>query len=155
MEETYHVTFSKDDEAITKPSTEGDEINFNENISFPDDEFLVPRSKDINSPDESPKFTIADDHLVHNEPANYESINNLEPAKVQDTAINKPISKAKPSSTNISQSVEIFINPPIPQDRWSKEKHINLVNIIEIKPKKLIETIEEEGWIIAVQEELN
>nr|GEW75647.1 hypothetical protein [Tanacetum cinerariifolium] len=44
-EETYHVTFSKDDEAITKSSIEGDEINFNENRSFPDDKFLVPRSK--------------------------------------------------------------------------------------------------------------
>ncbi|GJV37707.1 retrovirus-related pol polyprotein from transposon TNT 1-94 [Tanacetum coccineum] len=29
MEETYHVTFNEDDEAITKSSTEGDEINFN------------------------------------------------------------------------------------------------------------------------------
>ncbi|GJT72012.1 retrovirus-related pol polyprotein from transposon TNT 1-94 [Tanacetum coccineum] len=44
MEETYHVTFSEDDEAITKSSTKGDEINFNKNISFLDDEFLVPRS---------------------------------------------------------------------------------------------------------------
>ncbi|GKF54424.1 hypothetical protein Tco_0161334, partial [Tanacetum coccineum] len=69
---------------------------------------------------------------------------------------------------------------------WSREKHINLVNIIgesmagittrsrirdsdaasaheclyvnflsEIKPKKLIEALEEEGWVIAMQEELN
>ncbi|GJY75653.1 retrovirus-related pol polyprotein from transposon TNT 1-94, partial [Tanacetum coccineum] len=45
MEETYHVTFSEDDKAISKSSTEGDEINFNENRSFPDDELLVPRSK--------------------------------------------------------------------------------------------------------------
>nr|GEX84853.1 retrovirus-related Pol polyprotein from transposon TNT 1-94 [Tanacetum cinerariifolium] len=44
-EETYHVTFSKDDEAIIKSSTAGDEINFNENRFFLDDEFLVPRSK--------------------------------------------------------------------------------------------------------------
>ncbi|GKF62004.1 hypothetical protein Tco_0182058 [Tanacetum coccineum] len=42
MEDTYHVTFSKDDEEISKSSIEGDEINFNENRSFPDDEFLVP-----------------------------------------------------------------------------------------------------------------
>ncbi|GJX76190.1 retrovirus-related pol polyprotein from transposon TNT 1-94 [Tanacetum coccineum] len=44
MEETYHVTFNEDDEAISKSSTEGDEINFNENKSFPDDEFFVPRN---------------------------------------------------------------------------------------------------------------
>nr|GEU79015.1 retrovirus-related Pol polyprotein from transposon TNT 1-94 [Tanacetum cinerariifolium] len=44
IEETYHVRFSEDDEAISKSSTKGDEINFNENRSFPDDEFLVPRN---------------------------------------------------------------------------------------------------------------
>ncbi|GKA39739.1 hypothetical protein Tco_0732290 [Tanacetum coccineum] len=45
MEETYHVTFSEDDEAISKSSIKGDEININENRSFPDDEFLVPKIK--------------------------------------------------------------------------------------------------------------
>ncbi|GJS69562.1 putative reverse transcriptase domain-containing protein [Tanacetum coccineum] len=44
MEETYHVTFSEDDEAISKSNTKGDEINFNKNRSFPDDEFIVPRN---------------------------------------------------------------------------------------------------------------
>ncbi|GJW80942.1 hypothetical protein Tco_0144917 [Tanacetum coccineum] len=27
-------------------------------------------------------------------------------------------------------SVEVAINPPVPQDRWFREKHIDLVNII-------------------------
>ncbi|GJR59844.1 retrovirus-related pol polyprotein from transposon TNT 1-94 [Tanacetum coccineum] len=130
MRETYHVTFSEDYEAISKSSTEGVEINFHERRSFPDDEFLVPRSKvsqssgkdnyfpyvpaydplstnnitipdhvtptllNINSPDESPEFTIADGHLVHNKPDDFESSNYFEPAKVQDSIINKPISKA-------------------------------------------------------------
>ncbi|GKB90400.1 retrovirus-related pol polyprotein from transposon TNT 1-94 [Tanacetum coccineum] len=71
-------------------------------------------------------------------------------------------------------------------DRWSREKHIELVNIIgepldgittrsrvrdseaasaheclyinflsETEPKRLIEALEEEGWVIAMQEELN
>nr|GEX22203.1 retrovirus-related Pol polyprotein from transposon TNT 1-94 [Tanacetum cinerariifolium] len=39
MEETFHVTFSEDDEAISQTSIEGDAINFNEVNSFPDDEF--------------------------------------------------------------------------------------------------------------------
>ncbi|GJY74867.1 hypothetical protein Tco_0479298 [Tanacetum coccineum] len=43
IEETYHVTFSEDDEEISQSSTEGDAINFNETRSFPDDEFLKPR----------------------------------------------------------------------------------------------------------------
>ncbi|GKF08588.1 hypothetical protein Tco_0042812 [Tanacetum coccineum] len=44
MEETYHVTFSEDDEAISQSSIKGDDINFNENRSFHDDEFLVQRN---------------------------------------------------------------------------------------------------------------
>nr|GEW66562.1 hypothetical protein [Tanacetum cinerariifolium] len=45
MEETYHVTFSEDDEAIFQSSTKGNAINFNENRSFRDDEFLEPIRK--------------------------------------------------------------------------------------------------------------
>ncbi|GKF33737.1 retrovirus-related pol polyprotein from transposon TNT 1-94, partial [Tanacetum coccineum] len=46
IEETVNVTFSEDDEAIySQSSTEGDAINFNEKKSFPDDEFLEPRSE--------------------------------------------------------------------------------------------------------------
>ncbi|GJQ94364.1 hypothetical protein Tco_0005503 [Tanacetum coccineum] len=85
MEETYHVTFSEDDEAITNPSTKGDEINFNENISFPNDEFLVPRSKVSQSSgkdDYFPYFSTADDHPIHNEPDNFELADDLKAAKV-------------------------------------------------------------------------
>ncbi|GJS40086.1 retrovirus-related pol polyprotein from transposon TNT 1-94 [Tanacetum coccineum] len=46
IEETVHVTFSEDDEVISQTNTKGDAINFNENRSFPDDEFIEPRSKD-------------------------------------------------------------------------------------------------------------
>nr|GEU90422.1 hypothetical protein [Tanacetum cinerariifolium] len=111
---------------------------------------------------------------------------NLKPVKVQDSIINKLISKVEPSLTNILPSTEVFINPLVPQDRWSREKHIDLVNIIreplagvttkskirnskatsaheclcvnflsEIEPNKLIKVIKEEGWIIAMPEELN
>ncbi|GJW58124.1 retrovirus-related pol polyprotein from transposon TNT 1-94 [Tanacetum coccineum] len=45
MEETVHVTFSDDDEAIFQSNIEGDAINFNEYRSFPDDEFLEPMSE--------------------------------------------------------------------------------------------------------------
>ncbi|GJV03625.1 retrovirus-related pol polyprotein from transposon TNT 1-94 [Tanacetum coccineum] len=107
MEETYHVTLSKDDEEISQTNTEGDEINLNEKSSFPDDEFLVPRRKppqclgnyyfpyvpafdpvsinnitipdpitptvqDINSHDESPKYSIANDHPIHHEPNDFD-----------------------------------------------------------------------------------
>nr|GFA79024.1 retrovirus-related Pol polyprotein from transposon TNT 1-94 [Tanacetum cinerariifolium] len=75
---------------------------------------------------------------------------------------------------------------PVPQDKWSTEKHIELVNIIgeplagittrsiikyseavsaheclyvnfilEVEPKKLIEALEEEGWVLSMINELN
>ncbi|GJZ51628.1 hypothetical protein Tco_0606143, partial [Tanacetum coccineum] len=44
MEEIHHVIYNEDNRVITQTSTKGDEINFNENRSFPDDEFLVLRN---------------------------------------------------------------------------------------------------------------
>ncbi|GJY16480.1 retrovirus-related pol polyprotein from transposon TNT 1-94 [Tanacetum coccineum] len=214
MEETVHVTFSEDDEAISQSSTEGDAINFNEIISFPDDEFLSPRSEvtqcpsnteyfpyipayENTTPSESPilqvsvtsedppEFTEADNHPALNEPDQTESADHFEPVEPQNNVIIKPISDVQPSPT-ISPSAEVILQTPVPQDRWSREKHIELVNIIgeplagittrsrirdsdaasaseclyvnflsEMEPKKLIEALEEEGWIIAMQEELN
>ncbi|GKB69688.1 retrovirus-related pol polyprotein from transposon TNT 1-94 [Tanacetum coccineum] len=171
MEETYHVTFSEDDEVISKSSTEGDEINFNENRSFPDDEFLVLRSKvsqssgkddyfpyvliydplftnnitipdhvtptsqNINSPNESPEFTIADDHPVQNKLDDFELADNLEPGK--------PLA-------GITTRIRI-------KDSEAASAHECLyVNFIsEIEPKKLIESLKEEAWIIEIKEELN
>ncbi|GKF93045.1 retrovirus-related pol polyprotein from transposon TNT 1-94, partial [Tanacetum coccineum] len=91
----------------------------------------------------------------------------------------------QPSPT-IPPSADVTLQILVPQDIWSREKHIELVNIIgehlagittksrirdsddasaseclyvnflsEMEPKKLIEALEEEGWIIAMQEELN
>ncbi|GJV48725.1 hypothetical protein Tco_1438937 [Tanacetum coccineum] len=56
MEEAVHVTFSEDDEAISQSSTKGDAINFNENRSFPDDEFLKPRSEATQCPGNTEYF---------------------------------------------------------------------------------------------------
>ncbi|GJY99291.1 putative reverse transcriptase domain-containing protein [Tanacetum coccineum] len=43
LEETFHVTFNEADEVIRHTGIETDDINFNENRSFPYDEFLVSR----------------------------------------------------------------------------------------------------------------
>ncbi|GKC28057.1 retrovirus-related pol polyprotein from transposon TNT 1-94 [Tanacetum coccineum] len=170
MKETYHVTFSGDDEAISKSSTEGDEINFNENRSLPDDEFLIPRNKvsqcscndyyfsyvpahdhlstnnisipdnvtpseipihqDSNLSNEHPDFTIVDDRPVINEHDDFELVEDLGIAKDQVSTIIEPVNNIEPSTTITSPSAEI-------------------------EPKKLIEALEEEGWLIAMQEELN
>ncbi|GKA97218.1 hypothetical protein Tco_0825112 [Tanacetum coccineum] len=121
MEETYHVTFSKDDETISQSSTKGDAINFNKNRSFPDDEPLEPRSKVTQCPSnieyfpyilayenitptdspilhdsislkEPPEFTSADGHPALNEHDHSESADNLELAKIEDDVTIKPIS---------------------------------------------------------------
>nr|GFC96891.1 hypothetical protein [Tanacetum cinerariifolium] len=128
IEETYHVTFSKDDEAITKSSIEGDEINFNENRSFSDDELLVLRSKVSQSSGKDDYFPYvpAYDPLYTN---NITIPDHCDPSVSQDITILEPTIEAEPSPTNNSQSVEVFTNPPVPQDRWSREKHIKLVNI--------------------------
>ncbi|GJT08723.1 retrovirus-related pol polyprotein from transposon TNT 1-94 [Tanacetum coccineum] len=127
MEETVHVTFSEDDEAIFQSNTEGDGINFNENRTFPDDEFLEPKNP--------PEFTDVDDHPAlsdHNqlESADHlESTDNLDSAECQDIVLSEPISDVQPSRI-ISPSAEGILQPPVPQDRWSRENHIELVNII-------------------------
>ncbi|GJR85051.1 hypothetical protein Tco_0209062 [Tanacetum coccineum] len=141
---------------------------------------------DLNSFDEQPKFIIVDDHHVLNEHDDSESVEDIGIAEDQVSTIIEPVSNVESSPTIISPSTEVFINPHVPQDRWSKEKHIELVNIFgepqagvatrsrirdskaasaheclyvnslsEIEPKKLIEALEEKGWIIAMQEELN
>ncbi|GJW42858.1 retrovirus-related pol polyprotein from transposon TNT 1-94 [Tanacetum coccineum] len=140
MEETYHVTFSEDDEAISQSSTEGDEINLNENRFFPDNEFLKPRSKvtQRSGNDEHFPYVPAYDPLSINNisilnlvtPTNSaifqdsKSLNELPEIIIADDHL-----KAKPSQTIISPLDEVA-NPPVPQDRWLREKHIDLVNII-------------------------
>nr|GEV69979.1 retrovirus-related Pol polyprotein from transposon TNT 1-94 [Tanacetum cinerariifolium] len=95
-------------------------------------------------------------------------------------------SKDDEAMSQSSTEAEVNLQTLVSQDRWSREKHIELVNIIgeplagittksriiesnvasaserlyvnflsEMEPKKLIEALEEEGWIIAMQEELN
>ncbi|GJR75517.1 retrovirus-related pol polyprotein from transposon TNT 1-94 [Tanacetum coccineum] len=165
MEETFHVTFSKDDEAISQSSTKGDAINFNEVRSFPDDEFNKPRTSDTLYNSESTAF--------------------VESTYLQDDTDESPID-VQPLHQINSPLADSVSDPPIPHDRWSRENHIDLVNIIgeplsgittrskirdshaasafeclyanflsKIEPKKLIDALEEEGWVLAMTEELN
>ncbi|GJS79869.1 hypothetical protein Tco_0729750 [Tanacetum coccineum] len=90
------------------------------------------------SPEEPHVFTSADDHPALNDHVHTESTDNLEPAKIQYNVIIKSISNVQSSPTIILPSTAVDINPivestlqpPVPQGRWSREKHIELVNII-------------------------
>ncbi|GJX73036.1 retrovirus-related pol polyprotein from transposon TNT 1-94 [Tanacetum coccineum] len=48
---------------------------------------------------------------------------------------------------------------PAPQKRWSQDKHIDLVNIIDFlskeEPKKVFEALQHLGWVDAMQDDLN
>ncbi|GJW44934.1 retrovirus-related pol polyprotein from transposon TNT 1-94 [Tanacetum coccineum] len=153
MEETVHVTFSEDDEAISQSSTEGDAINFNENRSFLDDEFLEPRSKDSVSTEEPPEFTIIDDQP--------ESDDNLELTKIQNNITDEIISDSREKHIEqvniIGEPLTSITTKSRVRDSKASSAHECLyVNFLsEMEPKKLIEALEEEGWIIAMQEELN
>ncbi|GJS70224.1 retrovirus-related pol polyprotein from transposon TNT 1-94 [Tanacetum coccineum] len=149
---------------------------------------IIPTAQDINSPDESPEFSIADDHLVHNEPNESEQPKiHIDTFESQNITINdEPIRDVKPSPTIISPSDVIIHDTLAPQDRWSRDKHILLVNILgepqagvttrsgvrdseaalaheclyvnflfEIETKKVTEALEEEAWVISMQENLN
>ncbi|GKD79186.1 retrovirus-related pol polyprotein from transposon TNT 1-94, partial [Tanacetum coccineum] len=147
MEEIVHVTFNEDDESIYQSTT----------------------------PSETPHLEAVD----HLESADY-----LDSVECQDTVPSEPISDVQPSPI-ISPLAKGILQTLVPQDRRSREKHIELVNIIgeplagittrirvrdleaasahecqyvnflsEMEPNKLTEAMEEEGWIIAMQEEL-
>nr|GEU51681.1 retrovirus-related Pol polyprotein from transposon TNT 1-94 [Tanacetum cinerariifolium] len=181
LEETFHVTFSADDEAILQTSTKGDAINSNEVNSFLDDEFSKPRTLDTvcNANTGYFPYVPAFDRLS--------IINHVSP---------EPIITSSPliSSTSEDSSIPNIkgVVPALDEaihhelDRWSREKHIELANIIgeplagittrsrirdseaalahkclyvnfliKIEPKKLIEALEEEEWVLAITEELN
>nr|GFB55478.1 retrovirus-related Pol polyprotein from transposon TNT 1-94 [Tanacetum cinerariifolium] len=189
MEETIHVTFSEDDEAILQTSTKGDAFNFNEVNSFPDDEFSEPRTTNtmctantkyfpyVPSFDRfsttnhaSPKPIITSSPLISStledssipnikdvvlaldEAVHPELAATFESSDLQEDDRDEPIDDQPLLQVNLPLADSISF-PPAPQDRWSREKHIELVNIIgeplaETKPKKLIEALEEEGWVL-------
>ncbi|GJT93319.1 retrovirus-related pol polyprotein from transposon TNT 1-94 [Tanacetum coccineum] len=177
MEEIVHVTFNEDDEAISQTSTEDDVINFNENRSFPDDEFIEPRTKDTQCSANIEYFPYV---------SAYENTTSAILPTLQNSVTSEESSNDDQPAPVISPSAEVILQNPAPQDKWSRDKHIELVNIIgeplagittrsriidsnvasaheclyvnflfEIKPTKLIEALEEEVWFIAMQEELN
>nr|GEZ21676.1 hybrid signal transduction histidine kinase M [Tanacetum cinerariifolium] len=65
------------DEVITQTNTEGDEINFNENRPFPDDEFLVPRISPTQSAYVNLPYVPSFDPLSVNNITIHDSVNSI------------------------------------------------------------------------------
>ncbi|GKC10980.1 retrovirus-related pol polyprotein from transposon TNT 1-94 [Tanacetum coccineum] len=124
-EETYHITFDESPNAIKflKPSV--DNINIAKNIRYPPDEYLHPYGP-------SHRYQTNNNDVSFIEP--YES---PEPV-VLETEISEHLSFPNVLDTLVQDTISILYPPlPIPsvvtaapQDRWSQDKHIKLVNII-------------------------
>ncbi|GJT74639.1 hypothetical protein Tco_1041364 [Tanacetum coccineum] len=95
---------------------------------------------DFISPEETPEFIDADDHPALNELEQSKSVDNLEPAKIQDYVTNEPITRSRIKDLEAASAHECL--------------YVNF--LFEMEPKKRIKALEEEeGWIIAIQEKLN
>ncbi|GKE50424.1 retrovirus-related pol polyprotein from transposon TNT 1-94, partial [Tanacetum coccineum] len=97
IEETVHVTFSEDDEAISQTSTEA----------------ILPTLQNSVTSEEPPEFTIADDIIVIHEPDYAELVDILESAEPQDNVLSVSISDDQPAPV-ISLSTEVIPQNPVP-----------------------------------------
>ncbi|GJY18656.1 retrovirus-related pol polyprotein from transposon TNT 1-94, partial [Tanacetum coccineum] len=109
---------------------------------------------------------LNDDQAEHSSHTNDEQIiDNLPSTKV--IQISEHLSSPNIEDTSVHDTIPIP-NPSLsipsrtslaPQDRWSQDKHIELVNIInflsEEEPKNVFEALKHPGWIDAMQDELN
>ncbi|GJV93194.1 retrovirus-related pol polyprotein from transposon TNT 1-94 [Tanacetum coccineum] len=117
-------------------------------VTFSEDDEAISQS----STDDPPGFIEADNHPALNKPDQIESADLLEPAEPQTNIIHEPISDVQPSPTISSSAQRSRIRD---SDVASASECLYVNFISEMEPKKLIEALEEEGWIIAMQEELN
>nr|GEU64968.1 retrovirus-related Pol polyprotein from transposon TNT 1-94 [Tanacetum cinerariifolium] len=151
---------------------------------------IAPLTEIISHSSESPNSLVTNDHPItskHDE---------LEPAEAHyDDDLLDQINLTTEVITN---NKDVLVSIPIPsppdnnfvrlapQDKWYKDKHILLVNILgelnagvttksrlgdskaassheclyvafllDIKPKRVIDALNEEGWVLAMQEEMN
>ncbi|GKA53750.1 retrovirus-related pol polyprotein from transposon TNT 1-94 [Tanacetum coccineum] len=156
MEWTYHVTFNEVDEVITQTSIKGDEINFNVNKSFPNDEFLVPRNPSQSTRnDDYPLYVPAFDPLSTNNiiiPGlllsfhTYTSQKQLHPTSC--LGIPTRTQDIKQHTLEIHRTVAGLTTRSRVRDSEAASTHeclyVNFLSVIETK--KVIEALEEEGW---------
>ncbi|GJU96971.1 retrovirus-related pol polyprotein from transposon TNT 1-94 [Tanacetum coccineum] len=156
-EETYHITFDESPDAIkfSKPSV--DNLNIAENERYPPDEYLHPNepsqryqtnNNDVSfiEPYESHEPIILEtevssdqndqtaqiDEILNDNLSEHFNHNN------DEQIISEQLSSLNVEDTSVQDTISIP-NPPLPipsvltpapQDRWSQDKHIELVNII-------------------------
>ncbi|GJR28876.1 retrovirus-related pol polyprotein from transposon TNT 1-94 [Tanacetum coccineum] len=167
--ETYHITFNESPYAIKFLKPTVDNINIAENERYPPDEYLHPyepsqryqtNSNDVSfiEPYECPKPVVLEtevssdqngqtDQNDHNDQNDQSIFEHSSSPRVEDTLVQNTIPILNPPLPIPS------VVTPVPQDIWSQDKYIELVNIIE--PKKVFEALKHPGWVDAMQDELN
>ncbi|GJR50808.1 retrovirus-related pol polyprotein from transposon TNT 1-94, partial [Tanacetum coccineum] len=116
-EETYHITFDESLDAIkfSKPSV--DNINIAENERYPPDEYLHPYE---------PSKSHTNEQIIDNiqNTKEFQIFKHSSSPRVEDTLLQDIIPISNPPLPIPS------VVTPAPQDKWSQDKHIKLVNII-------------------------
>ncbi|GJW15297.1 retrovirus-related pol polyprotein from transposon TNT 1-94 [Tanacetum coccineum] len=114
VEETYHVTFDESMEAIRFTNTLVDEIGIDDSSRYPPDEFLQ---------EDDPSRQYQNDQII-TQPTDIQSGNNIEVSgSITEFLVPDVI------QSHISNQASTSSHP-IPRDRWSRDEHIELVNII-------------------------
>ncbi|GJY40128.1 retrovirus-related pol polyprotein from transposon TNT 1-94 [Tanacetum coccineum] len=150
IKEIYHLTFDESMEAIKFTNTLVDEIGIDDSSRYPPDEFLheddpsrqyqvdfviVPNEHDI----PLIKDTKDPPDLINTEGTHEQNVQDdqmiTQPTDVpsgKNTEVSRPIIETLvPNVTQSHISNQAFISSHhVPQDRWSREQHIELVNII-------------------------
>ncbi|GJR39794.1 retrovirus-related pol polyprotein from transposon TNT 1-94 [Tanacetum coccineum] len=144
LKETYHVTFDESMEAIRFTNTSVDEIGIDDSSRYPPDEFL-------HEDDPSRKYQVDYDIsyyvIPHGRPPDLMNTEGTHEKNVQnDQMITQPTNVPSGNNTEVLGSIIKSLVPDVsqshisnqastsshlvPQDRWSRDQHIELVNII-------------------------
>ncbi|GJY66535.1 retrovirus-related pol polyprotein from transposon TNT 1-94 [Tanacetum coccineum] len=123
--ETYHITFDESPDAVKFSKPLIDNINIPENERYPPDEYLHP-------------YELSQRYQKNNNDVSFiEPYERPEPVVIE-TEISEHSSSPRVKDTSVQDTIPI-LNPrlpipsvvtPAPQDRWSQDKHIAVVNII-------------------------
>ncbi|GKE06683.1 retrovirus-related pol polyprotein from transposon TNT 1-94, partial [Tanacetum coccineum] len=144
IEETYHVIFDESMEVIKFTHTSEDDIDIDDSSRYPPNEF-------VHEDDLTRKYQIDADILYYVIPHGRSLSELTQDNQVPEViALNEPniphIEDTEGNNTEVSGSITESLVPdvtqshisnqasisshPIPQDRWSRYQHIELVNII-------------------------
>ncbi|GJU04053.1 retrovirus-related pol polyprotein from transposon TNT 1-94 [Tanacetum coccineum] len=145
IEETYHFTFDKSMEAIRFTNTLVDEIGIDNSSRYPLDEFL---HEDNPSRQYQANYDFSYYIIPHGR-----SLTKL----IQENHVPKVIA---PNEQNMPHTEDIEGNNTETSDRWSRDQHIELVNIIGDPSKGMLTrsmaaklTASSARWVDAMQEE--